>query len=173
MKSLYIETPYAVIRAPWFLRSCRFEGVFTRPKETPLENRCFRPCRRSSKYESILFRAAARCVVGDWPLSASLPMPTFGATLRRKNGKLLERSILGLVSLRRTTCPIEYGNAWKSSLLSLYGRAFADVKESTVLLEPTQRPCRIAGIIVHYWRCDLLFTIRVLKWLLESLDCWK
>ena len=28
-------------------------------------------------------------------------MPTFGATLRRKNGKLLERSILGLVSLRR------------------------------------------------------------------------
>ena len=104
---------------------------------------------RVPKYESILFRAAARCVVGDRPLSASLPMPTFGAMSRRENGKLLERSILGLGSLRRTTCPIEYGNAWKSSLLSLYGRAFADVKESTVLLEPTQRPCRIAGIIVR------------------------
>ena len=100
-------------------------------------------------------------------------MPTFGATSRRENGKLLERSILGLGSLRRTTCPVGYGNAWRSSLLSLYGRAVADVKEPTVLLEPTQRSGRIAGIIVHYWRCDLLFTIRVLKWLLESLDCWK
>ena len=34
-------------------------------------------------------------------------MPTFGAMSRRENGKLLERSILGLGSLRRTTCPIE------------------------------------------------------------------
>ena len=101
------------------------------------------------KYESILFRAAARCVVENRFLLSSLPMPTFGAMSRRENGKLLERSILGPGSLRRTTCPIEYGNAWRSSLLSLYGRAFADVKEPTVLLEPTQHPGRIAGIIVR------------------------
>ena len=49
---------------------------------------------RVPKYESILFRAAARCVVGDRPLSASLPMPTFGAMSRRENGKLLENPIL-------------------------------------------------------------------------------
>ena len=88
---------------------------------------------RVPKYESILFRAAARCVVGDRPLSASLPMPTFGATIRCKNGKLLERPILGLGSLQRTTCPVGYGNAWTSSLLSLYGRAVADVKDWRVL----------------------------------------
>lgn len=76
-------------------------------------------------------------------------MPTFGAMLWRENGKLLERPILDLRSLQRTTFPVGYENAWRSSLLSLYGRAFADVKEPTVLLEPTQRSCRIAGIIVR------------------------
>lgn len=81
------------------------------------------------KYERILFRAAARGVVEDRSFSASLPMPTFGATSRRENGKLLEKLILDFGILRRTTCPVGYGNAWRSPLLSLYGRAIADVEE--------------------------------------------
>ena len=68
-------------------------------------------------------------------------MPTFGATLRRKNGKLLERSILGLVSLRRTTA--------RSDRETLGDRPFCRCMDGLLLMwrnDGCKKGCRSIGI---------------------------
>lgn len=101
-------------------------------------------------------------------------MPTFGVTSRRENGKLLERPILDLGNLWWTTCPVRYGNAWRSSLLSLSGRAVADVKERRVTIGAYPAIRSNSGCNSEpYWGASYYCCRRVLGWLLESLSGWK
>lgn len=101
-------------------------------------------------------------------------MPTFSTMSRRENGKLLERSILGLGSLQRTTLPGEIGKRleivpfvvvwtslrWRERIDGTIGTYPATLSNSGYNSAP-------------YWGTSYYCCRRVLGWLLESLRGWK